>query len=68
MVKRPLREGHRMAATSRNPKTLAAAAAFLPLHLLLGPDAYQRASTKLDGRRQNFEAWQPFTLSTSFEA
>ncbi|MFD1874995.1 SDR family NAD(P)-dependent oxidoreductase [Hymenobacter bucti] len=45
-----------------------AAEANPPLHLLLGPDAYQRATQKLDVLRQNFEAWQPLTLSTSFEA
>jgi NAD(P)-dependent dehydrogenase (short-subunit alcohol dehydrogenase family) len=45
-----------------------AAEANPPLHLLLGPDAYQRASNKLDVLRQNFEAWQLLTLSTSFEA
>lgn len=45
-----------------------AAEANPPLHLLLGPDAYQRATTKLDALRQNFEAWQSLTLSTSFEA
>jgi NAD(P)-dependent dehydrogenase (short-subunit alcohol dehydrogenase family) len=39
-----------------------------PLHLLLGPDAYQRATSKLGVLLQNFEAWQPLTLSTSFEA
>lgn len=45
-----------------------AAEANPPLHLLLGPDAYQRAVNKLDGLRQNFETWQSLTLSTSFEA
>lgn len=39
-----------------------------PLHLLLGQDAYQRALHKLDGLRQNFDAWQPLTISTGFEA
>jgi len=45
-----------------------AAEANPPLHLLLGPDAYQRAVNKLDALRQNFETWQSLTLSTSFEA
>jgi NAD(P)-dependent dehydrogenase (short-subunit alcohol dehydrogenase family) len=45
-----------------------AAEANPPLHLLLGPDAYKRAIDKLDALRQNFEAWQSLTLSTSFEA
>ena len=39
-----------------------------PLHLLLGPDAYQRATNKLDALRQEFTTWQALTLSTSFEA
>ncbi len=45
-----------------------AAEANPPLHLLLGQDAYQRATHKLDVLRQNFETWQPLTLSTGFEA
>jgi NAD(P)-dependent dehydrogenase (short-subunit alcohol dehydrogenase family) len=45
-----------------------AAEANPPLHLLLGPDAYQRATNKLDALRQEFTTWQPLTLSTSFEA
>ena len=45
-----------------------AAEANPPLHLLLGQDAYQRALNKLDVLRQNFETWQPLTLSTGFEA
>ena len=45
-----------------------AAEANPPLHLLLGQDAYQRATNKLDVLRQNFETWRPLTLSTGFEA
>ena len=45
-----------------------AAEANPPLHLLLGPDAYQRATNKLDALRQEFTTWQALTLSTSFEA
>lgn len=39
-----------------------------PVHLLLGHDAYQRATHKLDVLRQEFIAWQPLTQSTGFEA
>ena len=45
-----------------------AAEANPPLHLLLGQDAYQRATHKLDVLRQNFDAWQALTQSTGFEA
>jgi NAD(P)-dependent dehydrogenase (short-subunit alcohol dehydrogenase family) len=37
-----------------------------PLHLLLGRDAYQRATNKLEALEQNFQAWQDLTLSTGF--
>jgi NAD(P)-dependent dehydrogenase (short-subunit alcohol dehydrogenase family) len=39
-----------------------------PLHLLLGHDAYLRATHKLEVLGQNFQAWQALTLSTGFEA
>ncbi|TVT43455.1 SDR family NAD(P)-dependent oxidoreductase [Hymenobacter setariae] len=37
-----------------------------PLHLLLGRDAYNRATNKLEALEQNFQAWQDLTLSTGF--
>jgi len=43
-----------------------AAEANPPLHLLLGQDAYQRATHKLDVLGQNFQAWQALTVSTGF--
>ncbi|OUJ74073.1 SDR family NAD(P)-dependent oxidoreductase [Hymenobacter crusticola] len=39
-----------------------------PLNLLLGQDAYQRALRKLDTLQQEFQTWQPLTISTSFDA
>lgn len=44
-----------------------AAEANPPRHLLLGQDAYNRAHRQLDALRQEFEAWQPLTVSTGFE-
>ena len=38
-----------------------------PLHLLLGAMAYQRATTKLDSLRREFEAWKAVSLATDFE-
>ncbi|AMR25805.1 short-chain dehydrogenase/reductase [Hymenobacter psoromatis] len=37
-----------------------------PVHLLLGQDAYQRATHKLTVLSQNFEDWQALTTSTGF--
>nr|AGU11763.1 short chain dehydrogenase [uncultured organism] len=45
-----------------------AAEANPPLNLLLGQDAHQRALHKLDLLQQEFHAWQPLTVSTSFDA
>lgn len=39
-----------------------------PLHLLLGRDAYQRATHKLNAMQEEIQAWQPLTQSTGFEA
>lgn len=39
-----------------------------PLHLLLGPDAYQRALHKLDTLQQEFQTWQTLTTATGFDA
>jgi NAD(P)-dependent dehydrogenase (short-subunit alcohol dehydrogenase family) len=44
------------AVVSKNP----------PLHLLLGAQAYQRATAQLDSLRKEFEAWRNVTLSTDF--
>jgi NAD(P)-dependent dehydrogenase (short-subunit alcohol dehydrogenase family) len=44
------------AVVSKNP----------PLHLLLGGQAYQRATAKLDSMRKEFEAWRNVTLATDF--
>lgn len=38
-----------------------------PVHLLLGQDAYQRATQKLDASRQEIETWKQLTFSTGFE-
>jgi len=46
------------AVTSENP----------PLHLLLGQNAYQRATAKLDSLRQEFETWRTVTLGADFPA
>ncbi|MCA8831078.1 oxidoreductase [Hymenobacter pini] len=43
-----------------------AAAAHPPVHLLLGQDAYKRATLKLETFRQELEAWHPLTVSTGF--
>ncbi|HET9504361.1 MAG TPA: SDR family NAD(P)-dependent oxidoreductase [Hymenobacter sp.] len=43
-----------------------AAEANPPLHLLLGQDAYNRATSKLEALGQNFQAWRELTLSTGF--
>ncbi|MBX0288914.1 SDR family NAD(P)-dependent oxidoreductase [Hymenobacter sp. HSC-4F20] len=37
-----------------------------PVHLLLGQDAYQRATQKLAELQQEFQAWHPLTVSTDF--
>jgi len=39
-----------------------------PLNLLLGQDAHQRALRKLDALQQEFQTWQPLTVSTGFDA
>lgn len=39
-----------------------------PLRLLLGSDAYQLVSGRLDDLRSNFEAWKHVTTSTDFPA
>lgn len=43
-----------------------AAEANPPVRLLLGQDAYQRATHRLDTLRQEFQTWQPLTASTDF--
>jgi NAD(P)-dependent dehydrogenase (short-subunit alcohol dehydrogenase family) len=45
-----------------------AAAPAPPRHLLLGQDAYDRATQKLDALRREFEAWRTLTVSTGFAA
>ncbi|PJJ61191.1 hypothetical protein [Hymenobacter chitinivorans] len=37
-----------------------------PVHLLLGQDAYQRATHQLQARPQEIEAGPPLTVSTGF--
>ncbi|MDF7812259.1 oxidoreductase [Hymenobacter sp. YC55] len=37
-----------------------------PLHLLLGPDAYRRATQKLETFGREMQAWQALTVSTEF--
>lgn len=37
-----------------------------PLHLLLGGDAYEEATKKLDSLHHEFETWRDVTLSTNF--
>jgi NAD(P)-dependent dehydrogenase (short-subunit alcohol dehydrogenase family) len=37
-----------------------------PLHLLLGADAYQRATKKLADLKAQFETWRDVTLATTF--
>lgn len=37
-----------------------------PLHLLLGNDAYQRATAKIQSLEKEFEQWKSITNSTSF--
>jgi NAD(P)-dependent dehydrogenase (short-subunit alcohol dehydrogenase family) len=39
-----------------------------PVNLLLGQDAHQRALQKLDTLQQEFQTWQPLTVSTGFDA
>ncbi len=38
-----------------------------PVHLLLGPDAYQTVMEKRKAEEAEFEAWKAVTLSTNFE-
>jgi len=38
-----------------------------PLHLLLGPDAYEETLQHLDEQRREFEAWREVSLSTDFK-
>lgn len=38
-----------------------------PLHLLLGPDAYQLVSERRKEEEQEFEHWKHMTLSTNFD-
>ena len=38
-----------------------------PLHLLLGPDAYQLVSERRKADEQEFEQWKHLTLSTNFD-
>ncbi|MFC2188244.1 SDR family NAD(P)-dependent oxidoreductase [Fulvivirgaceae bacterium LMO-SS25] len=38
-----------------------------PLHLLLGPDAYQLVSERRKAEEQEFEQWKHLTLSTNFD-
>jgi hypothetical protein len=38
-----------------------------PLHLLLGPDAFQHVQKELDTLRSEFTAWEALTLSTNFD-
>lgn len=40
----------------------------LPLHLLLGKLAYERANAKLDALKQEFAAWREVTLATDFQS
>lgn len=39
-----------------------------PLHLLMGPDAYQIVSEKRQAENQEFEKWKALTFSTNIEA
>ena len=39
-----------------------------PLHLLLGPDAYQLVSERRKADEQEFEQWKHLTLSTNFDS
>ena len=38
-----------------------------PLHLLLGPDAFEHVQKELDALRAEFTAWEAVTRSTNFE-
>jgi len=38
-----------------------------PLHLLLGNDAFQRASNKLESLQKEFRDWKAITISTDFD-
>ncbi|MDQ0639035.1 NAD(P)-dependent dehydrogenase (short-subunit alcohol dehydrogenase family) [Pedobacter sp. W3I1] len=38
-----------------------------PLHLLLGNDAFQRASTKIESLQKEFRDWKAITISTDFD-
>jgi NAD(P)-dependent dehydrogenase (short-subunit alcohol dehydrogenase family) len=38
-----------------------------PLHLLLGPDAFEYVNKELDTLRAEFDAWQRVTRSTNFD-
>jgi NAD(P)-dependent dehydrogenase (short-subunit alcohol dehydrogenase family) len=38
-----------------------------PLHLLMGPDAYQTITAKRKEEETEFETWKPITVSTDFE-
>ena len=71
----PIREA-RKARDGRQPgdpaKAGKAIAEFLtapepPLHLLLGPDAFEYVNKELDTLRAEFDAWQRVTRSTNFD-
>jgi NAD(P)-dependent dehydrogenase (short-subunit alcohol dehydrogenase family) len=71
----PIREA-RKARDGRQPgdpaKAGKAIAEFLtapepPLHLLLGPDAFEYVNKELDTLRAEFDAWQSVTRSTNFD-
>jgi hypothetical protein len=38
-----------------------------PVHLLMGPDAYQTVTAKRKAEDAEFEAWKHVTVSTDFE-
>jgi len=38
-----------------------------PLHLLLGPDAFEYVQKELEALRAEFAAWEAVTRSTNFE-
>jgi len=38
-----------------------------PVHLLMGPDAWQMLEDKRIAEREEFEAWKHITISTNFD-
>lgn len=66
---RKARSGHQPGDPTRAAKAIAEflTAAEPPLHLLLGPDAFEYVHKEFEAVRSEFKAWEAVTRSTDFE-